>query len=85
MNEAMASLRAHPKVKNLRQAGMIWAFEVDSAEPDFAKRLYLAGLERELLLRPIGNTVYFMPPYTISESEIDFMIDVTLNIIKKTI
>ena len=83
MNEAMASLRAHPKVKNLRQAGMIWAFEVDNAGPDFAKRFYLAGLEQELLLRPIGNTVYFMPPYIISEEEMGLLVGRTLAIINQ--
>ena len=81
MNKAMVLLRTHPKVKNLRQAGMIWAFEVDNADPDFAKRFYLAALERELLLRPIGNTVYFMPPYIISEEEMGLLVESTLGII----
>jgi len=81
MNEAMAALRMHPKVKNFRQTGMIWAFEVDDTEPEFAKRFYLAGLERELLLRPIGNTVYFMPPYIISNDEIAVLVAGTLGII----
>ena len=37
-----------------------------------------AAMQQGLLLRPIGNTVYLMPPYTISEPEIDFMINTTI-------
>jgi adenosylmethionine-8-amino-7-oxononanoate aminotransferase len=48
---------------------MIWAFEVDGAQPLFARRFSAAALERELLLRPIGETVYFMPPYVIDDEQ----------------
>ena len=34
-----------------------------------SRAAFRAGLEREVLLRPIGNTVYFMPPYVISDEE----------------
>ena len=61
--------------------GMIWAFEVDDTEPDFAKRFYLTGLAQELLLRPIGNTVYFMQPYIISEDEMILLVGRTLSMI----
>lgn len=62
-------LAAHPRVRNFRTLGMIWAFEVADARPGFARRLFEASLERGLLLRPISNTVYFMPPYVISEDD----------------
>ncbi|TCV84148.1 adenosylmethionine--8-amino-7-oxononanoate transaminase [Sulfurirhabdus autotrophica] len=82
INELMIPLRDHPRVKNFRQIGMIWAFEVDNAAPDFAKNFYLSALSHELLLRPIGNTVYFMPPYVITNDEMQLLVERTLEIIK---
>ena len=38
--------------------------------------VYRHGLERGVLLRPVGNVVYFMPPYVISPEEIDLMVSV---------
>jgi adenosylmethionine-8-amino-7-oxononanoate aminotransferase len=52
---------------------MIWAFEVATADASFARRFFAAALERELLLRPLGNTVYFMPPYVIADDEIELL------------
>jgi len=63
----------HPRVRNFRNTGMIWAFEVETADPSFAHRFFARALERELLLRPIGNTVYFMPPYVIADDEIELL------------
>jgi adenosylmethionine-8-amino-7-oxononanoate aminotransferase len=53
---------------------MIWAFEVETTDPQFSRRFFASALERELLLRPLGNTVYFMPPYVIGDDEIDFLV-----------
>ena len=41
-------------------------------------RVYRHGLERGALLRPLGNVVYFMPPYCITPEEIDFMVEVAI-------
>ncbi|HSR01833.1 MAG TPA: adenosylmethionine--8-amino-7-oxononanoate transaminase [Methylophilaceae bacterium] len=62
---------------NLRQKGMIAAFEVDVEDNTFPNTFYQQALKHGLLLRPIGNTIYFMPPYVIKEPEIDFMIQST--------
>jgi adenosylmethionine-8-amino-7-oxononanoate aminotransferase len=70
LGAALAPLAGHAKVQHLRQRGMILAFDVDSADPQFNRRFYRAALEREALVRPIGNTVYLMPPYIIDDSEI---------------
>ena len=70
LTAATESLARHPRVRNFRNKGMIWAFDVDTHDPRFAHRFFTDALERELLLRPIGNTVYFMPPYVIGDSEI---------------
>ena len=57
----------HAKVKAARQLGMIWAFDVDTDDPTFSRRYHAAALERGLLLRPIGSTLYFMPPYLLDD------------------
>ncbi len=67
---ALAPLGEHPQVRHLRQRGMILAFDVQTADPDFSRRFYREALDRETLLRPIGNTVYLMPPYIIGDEEI---------------
>ncbi len=69
---------ALPYVRNFRHVGMIWAFEVDGAGADFARRLFSAGLAREVLLRPMGNTVYWMPPYVIDEAESRLLVEGSL-------
>ena len=66
---AAAPIAAHAKVRDFRRCGMIWAFEVDTARPDFARWFFAEALRRELLLRPIGHTVYFMPPYIVTDEE----------------
>jgi adenosylmethionine-8-amino-7-oxononanoate aminotransferase len=62
----MAPIQSHPKICHFRHLGMIWAFDVVTEDPAFARHFYQAALQRGLLLRPIGNTVYFMPPYIIT-------------------
>ncbi|WP_229422025.1 adenosylmethionine--8-amino-7-oxononanoate transaminase [Massilia aquatica] len=72
---ALAPLAEHDRVRNFRQRGMIWAF--DAVEPDsaraatFSRRFFASALDNELLLRPIGRTVYLMPPYILSDEESD--------------
>jgi adenosylmethionine-8-amino-7-oxononanoate aminotransferase len=70
---AAQDIAQHPRVKHFRNTGMIWAFDVNTRDPQFARRFFAAALERELLLRPLGNTVYFMPPYVISDAEIELL------------
>jgi adenosylmethionine-8-amino-7-oxononanoate aminotransferase len=72
-----APLGRHRKVRDFRQCGMIFAFEVDTREPDFARRFFAAALARELLLRPIGRTVYFMPPYVVTDGEFALLVERT--------
>ena len=75
LTAALAPLANHDRVNNFRQRGMIWAF--DAVEPDperastFSRRFFASAVENELLLRPIGRTVYLMPPYVLNDDEID--------------
>jgi adenosylmethionine---8-amino-7-oxononanoate aminotransferase len=82
-NKMAQPLRDHHAVKNWRNTGMVWAFEVNSPHRDFAQRCFALGLKNEVLLRPIGNTVYFMPPYIVTNDEIDFIIQRTVNVIEQ--
>ncbi len=67
---ALAPLADHPQVRHLRQRGMIAAFDVASDDPHFSRKFYRAALDRSALIRPIGNTVYLMPPYIVGDDEI---------------
>ena len=64
-----APLAAHRRVRNFRHCGMIWAFDVDVERPDFARWCFVEAMARGLLLRPIGHTIYFMPPYIVTDDE----------------
>ncbi|HKO88930.1 MAG TPA: adenosylmethionine--8-amino-7-oxononanoate transaminase [Burkholderiales bacterium] len=81
MHLRFQAIAQHPRVRNFRRTGMIFAFEVHSSEVQFAREFYAAALKQELLLRPIGNTVYFMPPYIINEEEVAFLAERTLGLL----
>ncbi|MWL85943.1 adenosylmethionine--8-amino-7-oxononanoate transaminase [Cupriavidus sp. SW-Y-13] len=63
--DAMAGIAADARVSNVRQRGLIWAADVDAdaAGADFAARFHIAARAHGVLARPIGNTLYVMPPY----------------------
>jgi adenosylmethionine---8-amino-7-oxononanoate aminotransferase len=82
-NRIAEPLREHPGVRNFRNTGMIWAFEVDTPHADFARRCFALALQNELLLRPVGNTVYFMPPYVIKEEEMQLLAERTLHLVEE--
>ena len=79
------ALEDHPHVSEVRQCGMIVAVEFvkdkRSREPypwteRRGQRIYRHALTKGVLLRPIGNVVYFMPPYIVDEAEMDLMVQV---------
>ncbi|GAB3263294.1 PLP-dependent aminotransferase family protein [Chitinimonas naiadis] len=76
-----ARLAAHPRVANARQLGMIWAFEVHDAIAGFSGRLFEAALKQGVLLRPVGQTVYLMPPYVISIAELQQVFAILLSLL----
>ena len=85
LNENATELKSQPWLRHWRQRGMIWAFDVDTAIEQFPLRVFKAGLRHDLLLRPIGNTVYFMPPYVIGEEETDFLLRQTLTVLNEAL
>ena len=72
------AIRAHPHVENFRHLGMIWAFDMKTQKAAFARDFFAAALKRGVLLRPIGKTVYFMPPYVVTEKEFNWLVTQTL-------
>jgi len=83
LNQIAIPLREHHAVRNWRNMGMIWAFEVLSPAHDFSQRFAAMALQNELLLRPMGNTVYFMPPYIIGNDEMDLLVQNVLRIVNQ--
>lgn len=78
-------LSSIPNLGEYRQIGMIGAIELVkdkiTKEPFESERrvgynIYKKALEKGVLLRALGNIIYFMPPYVITEEEIDFMVEV---------
>ncbi len=62
-------LANHPMVRHFRNTGMIWAMDVQTDQPDFSRRYFSEAMARGVLVRPIGNTIYLMPPYVITEQD----------------
>lgn len=78
MTKALEPVRQHGRVHHFRNKGMIWAFDVDMRQEDqvtFPRRFFQAALRQEVLMRPIGNTVYLMPPYVMTEEEAAWLAD----------
>src|SRR5690606_28762061 len=86
MARLAAPLASHPHVADLRQCGMIVAFELardgNRATPfDPALRIglraYRAALERGVVLRPLGDILYWMPPYCVDDTQLELLATVT--------
>ncbi len=83
MAEALQAIAAHPKVRNVRQRGMIAAFDVVPEQPEgFSRRFFAEALSQELMLRPIGSTVYWMPPYVMTDDDIELLGRRTLAVVE---
>jgi adenosylmethionine-8-amino-7-oxononanoate aminotransferase len=85
MGARARELEEHAHVAEVRQCGMIVAIEFVKNKADRTPypwqerrglRVYRHALTRGVLLRPIGNVVYFMPPYIITPAQIDLMVTV---------
>lgn len=86
MGELAAAVGSHRHVAQARQAGMIVAFELTrdgqrdrpfEADLRIGLRAYRAALDRGVLLRPLGDTLYWMPPYCVDEVTLDRLAQVT--------
>jgi adenosylmethionine---8-amino-7-oxononanoate aminotransferase len=75
--ERLSSLRTDHRFTNLRQLGTITALDLDVADGGYlagiGPKLCSGFLERGVLLRPLGNTIYTMPPYCVTENDLDLV------------
>ena len=71
----LEALKGFKNIKNIRYRGMIFAFDLISTKPRAGLVFFQEALKYNLILRPLGNTIYFMPPYVISDEEIDFVFE----------
>lgn len=88
MQKAFEWAKNDDRIEHLRQKGMILAFDIKaSAAPiNFSKEFFKAALFKEILVRPIGRTIYVMPPYTLSGDELNILakgIQETLHLVMK--
>ncbi len=74
--EKLQDLRAFNFVRNLRYCGMVFAFDLAGFE---GKRkgleVFNKGLKYGLLLRPLGNTIYLMPPYVLTQEQAGYIVE----------
>jgi adenosylmethionine-8-amino-7-oxononanoate aminotransferase len=79
---SVAGLLKHPNVAEVRQQGMILAIELAQdarkrvpfpREQRRGLRVYRHGLEKGVLLRPLGDVIYLMPPYTVGTEDVKLM------------
>jgi adenosylmethionine-8-amino-7-oxononanoate aminotransferase len=72
-------------IKNVRTLGTILAFEIEQGEDEYLNAISTSitkiSLEKGVYLRPLGNTVYIMPPYCITEEELQKIYSVIIEII----
>ena len=82
--EQMQPFFALENVENVRRLGMIFAVTLKGYDPKLRMglKVYEYGLKRGVLLRPLGNVIYFMPPYIINESEIEQMVTTAIEAVK---
>ena len=71
----VSRMSGHKKIKEIRSLGTILAVELQTGKEssysdDLRKKIYPFFLKRDILLRPLGNTIYVLPPYVILESEL---------------
>ncbi len=68
-----AAIKAHPLVATTRQCGVIFALDLNLPMERYGRqrdRLYAYFMDRGVYLRPLGNTIYILPPFCISDSEL---------------
>lgn len=88
LTTALDGISTHPRVRHLRRCGTILAFDavVDGQERhDFARRYAAHALAAGVLLRPIGRTVYLMPPYILDDDEIALLAAAAIEALERTL
>jgi len=84
MSMWLEKLSSLSSVENCRQTGMIAALDIKGykAEDRIGLKVYQYALSKGVLLRPLGNTIYFMPPYIITKEQLDVVFQSAYDILK---
>ncbi len=82
--EFQSKIKSHPKVKTTRVLGVIFALEIITESPaeyygSLRNKLYNFFIENGIILRPVGNIVYILPPYIISQNQLEKVYQVVEN------
>ena len=85
ISSAFEPLSKHPRVKHARHLGMIWAWDIEDVPPNFALEYFHHAMDRGLLLRPIGNTLYAMPAYVLDDNAVDHLGGAALDALDATL
>lgn len=81
--EKLQVLREFDFVHNLRHCGLVFAFDLDGFEGQRkGLEVFNKGLKRGLLLRPLGNTIYLMPPYVLTKEQASYIVESLVEILK---
>ncbi|SHH25478.1 adenosylmethionine-8-amino-7-oxononanoate aminotransferase [Chryseobacterium oranimense] len=85
-SDFVKTLSFHPNVENVRQTGTILAFEYKTEQNtsyfnETGKILYDEFLQRGIIMRPLGNIMYLVPPYCITSEELDFIYQTILDVL----
>jgi adenosylmethionine-8-amino-7-oxononanoate aminotransferase len=84
LSQLISRFKTLPNVKEVRQRGFIAAIELKGykEEQRIGLRVYEYALKRGVLLRPLGHVVYFMPPYVITQDELEKIVDIAFRAIE---
>ena len=88
LSDALAPLGDDERVTQVRQRGMIWACDVQlptDKAATFSRQFFTTGLQHEMLLRPIGTTLYLMPPYVLDDEHIAFLGERVQTVLKQVL
>lgn len=74
VNARCEDLRNDSRIRHFRTTGMIWAFDMARPQAGFGREFYHRAIEAGVLLRPLGTTVYWMPPYVVEEEDMELVV-----------
>lgn len=86
--EVSAQYKSHARVKTCRVLGTVLALEIETGESssyfsDLRDTLYLKAISKGVLLRPLGNVLYVLPPYVITDPELEKVYGVITEILNE--
>jgi len=85
LSKLLKKFESLENVENIRQRGLIGAFDIKNYDPLKRQNLevYQYALKQGVLLRPLANTIYFMPPYIISDEELERVVEVAFKAVER--